>query len=50
MSGFTDWFWRVWYKGEGFFKQNVSIELKLYVFILIGLALYGIGYLVGKLT
>jgi hypothetical protein len=44
------WFIKMYYKGEGFFKQNVSIELKLYVFILIGLALYGIGYLVGKLT
>lgn len=50
MSWFTDWFWKTWYKGEGFFKQSVSVELRLYVFVLIALALFGAGWLVGKLV
>lgn len=44
-----DWFWKFYYRGEGWFKQSVSIELRLYVFVLIALGLFGAGYVVGKL-
>ena len=50
MSLFSTWFWKTYRFGEGWFKNDVSVELPRWKFFLFGLILFGAGFAVGAVV